>query len=543
MDWAFCWQLLWRSTLILGAGEILRRFQAHRSAAFRHRLVLLSFVLLVFLPIFSSLLPEIPLPLGIVTDEKDSVTTRQAVFAIELQHRSHPVNWILLIWIAGGLIAITPVVTGMFSSKKIVNRARRPDGADWNELLIEILGQRQLRRKPEILISRELIVPLTCGVFRPKILLPEAAQRWDVPRRNTVLLHEVAHVRRRDVVAQVWVHVIAALWWFQPLVWTQRRILRTESELACDAEAIASGIRASRYAEELLALAKTSGRTAISTSVGISMWSRGSDLESRLVSVLHPKSVLTTRTRIWTTFFVLAAISMAASTVTTSKTSFDEQGGSFMKRSLFSGLAASISLSAATISGVIYDPSGAAIPEAKIQLYNPESGAKQETVSGADGKFALENTPAGQYILRVEKPGFSSILREFDLKADSKIERGLTMSLGRQVKGTAGGSSQTTGSNPIRVGGAVLAANLIHKKDPVYPETAKAAGVQGIVEIEAVVSKDGVPREIRVLSSPSDDLSQAALEAVGQWRYRPTLLNGNPVDVVTDISVNFTLSQ
>jgi len=223
-----------------------------------------------------------------------------------------------------------------------------------------------------------------------------------------------------------------------------------------------------------------------------------------------------------------------------------------MKHSLLSGLLASAGLSAATITGSIYDPSGAAIPDAKILLYNPDTGAKQEATSGSDGKFALDGAPAGQYILRVEKPGFSSLFREFNLKEDSKIDRGLTMNLGPiaqqvHVEGK-GKASETTsasdsGTRPVRVGGNVSTANLIFKKAPVYPGSAKAAGLQGTVEVECVISKEGIPLETRVISSPGDDLSEATLDAVRQWRYRPTLLNGNPVEVVTNITVNFTLSQ
>jgi protein TonB len=56
-----------------------------------------------------------------------------------------------------------------------------------------------------------------------------------------------------------------------------------------------------------------------------------------------------------------------------------------------------------------------------------------------------------------------------------------------------------------------------------------------------MISVAGVPQEIRVISSPSDDLTQSALEAVRQWRYRPTLLNGAPVEVITEVMVNYTL--
>jgi beta-lactamase regulating signal transducer with metallopeptidase domain len=142
MDLALCWQLLWRSALILAAGEVLRRLQAGRSAAFRHRLVLLSFILLAFLPIFSALLPEIPLSLAMATNKKASVTIRQTAFVAETQDRAGAKNWIRLIWLAGVLIAFTPVTVGAISSKRIASRARRPKDAGWDELLTEpFLGQ------------------------------------------------------------------------------------------------------------------------------------------------------------------------------------------------------------------------------------------------------------------------------------------------------------------------------------------------------------------------------------------------------------------
>lgn len=221
-----------------------------------------------------------------------------------------------------------------------------------------------------------------------------------------------------------------------------------------------------------------------------------------------------------------------------------------MKRTLISGLLASIGLSAATVSGSLTDITGGAIPDAKIVLFNPDSGSKQEAVSGVDGKFTIPNAPAGDAILRIEKPGFSSLFREFDLKSDSNVDRGLTMQVGSiQQEVTVPGRGTPTkevtplGPERLRIGGAVEQSNLIEKKTPVYPTAAKAARIQGKVLLEALISKEGVPQEIRVLSSPSDDLSESALEAVREWRYTPTLLNGNPVEVLTDITVNYTLSQ
>lgn len=94
----------------------------------------------------------------------------------------------------------------------------------------------------------------------------------------------------------------------------------------------------------------------------------------------------------------------------------------------------------------------------------------------------------------------------------------------------------------IRVGGLVQAAMVIKKIPPVYPQLAKSARVSGIVHLQAVIAKDGTIQELKVLGGPAL-LIQAAVDAVKQWVYRPTLLNGEPVQVETTIDVNFTLNQ
>ncbi len=95
---------------------------------------------------------------------------------------------------------------------------------------------------------------------------------------------------------------------------------------------------------------------------------------------------------------------------------------------------------------------------------------------------------------------------------------------------------------PIRVGTGVAEANLIRKVMPVYPPLAKSARVQGTVEFTAIISKQGTIENLQLVRG-HPLLVQAARDAVLQWRYRPTLLNGQPVEVVTDIIVNFTLAQ
>ena len=92
----------------------------------------------------------------------------------------------------------------------------------------------------------------------------------------------------------------------------------------------------------------------------------------------------------------------------------------------------------------------------------------------------------------------------------------------------------------IRVGGNVQQAKLLNQPKPVYPPLAKQARIQGTVRFNAIIGRDGAIANLQVVSG-HPLLVPSALEAVRQWKYQPTLLNGEPVEVVTQIDVNFTL--
>lgn len=95
---------------------------------------------------------------------------------------------------------------------------------------------------------------------------------------------------------------------------------------------------------------------------------------------------------------------------------------------------------------------------------------------------------------------------------------------------------------PVRVSQGVQEAKLIRRILPVYPPLAIRTRQFGSVHLEAIVGKDGSIRDIRVLSGPAF-LVPAAIEAVRQWLYKPTLLNGEPVEIIAPITINFKLSQ
>jgi protein TonB len=97
-------------------------------------------------------------------------------------------------------------------------------------------------------------------------------------------------------------------------------------------------------------------------------------------------------------------------------------------------------------------------------------------------------------------------------------------------------------TGPLRVGGNVQAARIINRVQPVYPPLARQTRISGTVRLHAIIGKDGTIQQLEVMSG-HPLLQQSALDAVRQWRYQPTLLNGDPVEVDTTIDVIFSLNQ
>ncbi len=95
---------------------------------------------------------------------------------------------------------------------------------------------------------------------------------------------------------------------------------------------------------------------------------------------------------------------------------------------------------------------------------------------------------------------------------------------------------------PTRVSGSEQQKKLVKMVKPVYPPDAKAKGIQGTVKLQAVIARNGAVKELKVVGGP-EELVPPSVEAVKQWVYEPTLKDGEPVEVVTDIDVNYTLKK
>ena len=211
------------------------------------------------------------------------------------------------------------------------------------------------------------------------------------------------------------------------------------------------------------------------------------------------------------------------------------------------------------IAGMVVDPTGARVPRAFVTTINTDTGWRMVKQTDNSGNYLLSPLPPGPYIVEVQAGGFQRLLQE-----NVQVKPGQTFNL--NLKLTVGGASQSvtiTGSpvaaapppppppvgddaakptGPVRVSTGTAAGMIISKVDPVYPDEARAAHVQGTVVLRAVISKEGTVEKLNVVSGPPE-LMVSAIDAVRQWKYKPYLLNGEPTEVSTTININFKLSD
>ncbi|HUP20009.1 MAG TPA: HEAT repeat domain-containing protein [Gemmatimonadota bacterium] len=163
-------------------------------------------------------------------------------------------SWALLLglWAAGAALVSARWLAGALALRRCVKAARPIGGPEWDEPLWRASDRLLLDTPVRLLVSDSVPMPLTAGVFRPVVILPETALEWSDERRSAVIVHELAHVRRKDALAHTLAWGACALWWFHPMVWAAARRLRAESERACDDLVLRAGTRASSYADHLL---------------------------------------------------------------------------------------------------------------------------------------------------------------------------------------------------------------------------------------------------------------------------------------------------
>ena len=193
---------------------------------------------------------------------------------------------LLAVWSAVAAVLVAWLGFGALSVRRIVRAGRELDERAWTAPLCEIADRLDLDSVPRLLSSPLIEMPFACGVVQPTIVLPASAEEWSDSRRRAVLFHELAHVKRRDLVGHTLGRLTCALYWFHPLVWTAARRLRAESERACDDLVLSCGARASDYADHLLDIV-ISVRHHGAPATAMPM-ARRRELEGRVLAILDP---------------------------------------------------------------------------------------------------------------------------------------------------------------------------------------------------------------------------------------------------------------
>ena len=298
--------MLLKLTLVLGAALATTRAMPRASAGARHLVWLAALAALLLLPplaVWSPLpvrvlpaagfassgsaeaVPEVappsatPLgagPAAAPSAVRDAASPRLSVGAM-----------LVLLWAAGALALLGRLAYGAWSVRRIVRRARRLEQPDWQAPLFEIADRLGLAAAPQLLQSDEVKMPFAAGLWTARIVLPAESEGWTPARRSAVLIHELGHVRRRDLVGHTLSRVACALYWFHPLVWTAARQLRAESERACDDLALVFGARPSEYAEHLLEIVSCV-RDHRTPAVALAMAHRR-EFEGRMLAILNPE--------------------------------------------------------------------------------------------------------------------------------------------------------------------------------------------------------------------------------------------------------------
>lgn len=200
------------------------------------------------------------------------------------------------------------------------------------------------------------------------------------------------------------------------------------------------------------------------------------------------------------------------------------------------------------LKGSVYDPSGGVLPDVELTLEGANNTAVT-TRTDASGHFEFPSIAPGRYVLNASLAGFTKLRYDIELRTAKDWDRVITLQVGdlRETIMVQAQRLPNTGAaaptkQPLRVGGNIRVPMKVHDVKPVYPPSMVAAGREGVVPIEAIVGRDGTVSTARVLSAQvHPDFAAAALEAVRQWRFTPTLLNGEPVgsgdDGVGDVQI------
>ena len=308
--------LVLKASAILGATAGASLLLRRSSASARHLVWTLGLAGSLAIPALSTAVPRWQLPIvhldsapvannGPIGLAPAALETREPASSVSVPHAGSTIpapaiaqrraqTWSiaqmsLVVWIVGAILILGRLLLGLGLVARMTRRTRQVTNAAWlpqARRLADALGLRRVR----FVRGRSASMPMACGLFRAVVLMPVDADGWPGERLRIVLLHELAHVKRRDCLTHAIAQLACAAYWFNPLVWIAAKRLRVERERACDDLVLRAGTRGTEYADQLLEIARVmqEGRfPAVLGGATLAMAHR-SQLEGRLMAILDP---------------------------------------------------------------------------------------------------------------------------------------------------------------------------------------------------------------------------------------------------------------
>lgn len=447
-----------------------------------------------------------------------------------VQASSRPDVAVLLIAIIllGTLIRLCWLAIGVLRLRQL-----RRTGIPADHATVHAELQRTLGTHADARYAAQLDHPVTFGLLNPVVLLPEALRFRPADIQRAVIGHELIHVQRRDWAWLIVEELAVCLLWFHPGAWwLASRIQLAREEVVDELTVLLTG-RRKAYVEALLAF---SDSTSV---VPTAAFARRRHLFRR-IALVSKEDVMSSR-RIVASCGAMALVVL---------------GGSWYAVSAFPLHRSSQSSQLQDGPGPLEQRAHAVTPENPIPRrvhYEPpvlpdtpeggtvvvkvtldESGnvAEARTTEASIGGFNFTGHPTGSLIDAV----VTSVRGwRYDPPAEGPLTFAVTVRLGDPKREA---SFNTDGA--LRVGGAIKAPVKTRDVRPVYPPEARAQGISGVVIIEARIGADGRVEAARVLKS-IPLLDEAALDAVKQWEFTPTLLSGAPSPVIMTVTITFTV--
>lgn len=314
--------------------------------------------------------------------------------------------WVLAGWLTGAVLVLGKLAAGLVAVAGLRRKAAPVDDEGWTTLRADLSRAIGLRRATPLLRSPKSTTPMAVGLLRPAILLPAESDGWPDEKRRMVLLHELAHVRRRDGLTNAIAHVAVALHWFDPLAWLALRRLTIERERACDDTVLSSGSVPSRYAGCLLDIARDLHAGTFTAAAAIPM-ARPTQLEGRLLAILdaaRPRRAATRRAAaagLAVTAMLLlplAAVRLTAATPDTTK-----GDAAVYKPIVPEGRPTT------DINGVVADEAGQPVPNVKVLAIRgwDDKPERRTAETDAGGRFSFKDLKPDYWYFSVNDPRYA----------------------------------------------------------------------------------------------------------------------------------------